>query len=132
MTLRQLMTATALAALAAASVGHAQTPASMTADQTSGRRIAERHCGGCHAIDGRRSPLPAAPPFADIHRRYPAGGLDQILTEGMIAPTSRPEEGPVLLHPSMPMALLAEDEIADLRAYLKSLEPRAPAGAGVR
>jgi len=110
----------AVAVVVASTSTYAQ---AQTSHEVSGRRIAERNCGTCHAVDAGISPIPEAPPFAQIHRRYPVGGLDQILTEGMIAPTSRPEEGPVLLHPSMPMAVLAVDEIADLRAYLKTLEP---------
>ncbi|MGR4866457.1 c-type cytochrome [Caulobacter sp. LARHSG274] len=98
-----------------------------------GRRLAQRHCGGCHAVAAGASPLADAPPFRDIHRRYGSDGLRGLLAEGMIKPDPMPEEGSVRTHPRMPMAELGEDETADLVAYLRSLEP-APAegchGAG--
>ena len=89
---------------------------------SAGQRIAQRDCGGCHAVGSGASPLADAPPFRDLHRRYPAGGLRQILQEGMIAPLDPPEEGSPRRHPRMPMVTLGEDELADLTAYLKSLE----------
>lgn len=89
-----------------------------------GQRIVQRNCGICHAVDARPSPLADAPPFATLYRRYPPGGLDQILTEGMLAPSRKPEEGAPDHHPRMPMVELDEDEVAQLKAYLRSLDPR--------
>lgn len=89
-----------------------------------GERLAARHCGGCHAIGSGPSPLADAPPFANLHRRYFEGGLDTILAEGMLAPREPPEEGSPRTHPRMPMARLDDDEVADLKAYLESLDPR--------
>lgn len=60
---------------------------------TSGQRIAERNCGGCHAVGPGVSPLAVAPPFRTLHDRYPRGGLDEILQEGMLRPSRMPEEG---------------------------------------
>ena len=94
-----------------------------------GQRIAQRNCGICHAVDARPSPLADAPPFATLYRRYPPGGLDHILTEGMLAPSRKPEEGSPDHHPRMPMFELDEDEVAQLKAYLASLDPR-PANRG--
>jgi mono/diheme cytochrome c family protein len=89
-----------------------------------GGRVAQRNCGGCHAVSGEgASPLPAAPRFRDIHNRYRDGGLEQLLREGMLRPESLPEEGSPTRHPIMPMADLGVDEVAELTAYLKSLEP---------
>lgn len=88
-----------------------------------GRRIAERNCGGCHAIGPGASPLPGAPPFRELHRRYPAGGLEQLLQEGMLAPEAAPEEGSPRRHPRMPQVALGPDEAANLKAFLQSLEP---------
>ncbi|WP_232793140.1 c-type cytochrome [Caulobacter hibisci] len=88
-----------------------------------GRRLAERHCGGCHAVDKGPSPLADAPRFRDLHKRYRAGGLAELLEEGMLQPSRMPEEGSPRRHPRMPMAVLGDDEIAQLAAYLKSLEP---------
>ena len=42
----------------------------------------------------------------------------------MLAPTDRPEEGEAPRHPRMPQAALGEDEVAALKAYLHSLEPK--------
>jgi mono/diheme cytochrome c family protein len=89
-----------------------------------GQGIAQRNCGSCHAVDAGPSPLADAPPFATLYRRYPPGGLDQILTEGMLAPNHKPEEGSPSRHSRMPMVELDDDEVAQLKAYLRSLDPR--------
>ena len=88
-----------------------------------GRRIADRACGGCHATGDGASPLTDAPPFRTLHRRYPAGGLAQLLDEGMLPPTTMQEEGSRPSHPRMPVATLDPDEVSALTAYLRSLEP---------
>lgn len=89
-----------------------------------GQRIAERNCGGCHAVAAGASRLPAAPPFRTLQDRYPPGGLDAILQEGMLRPSRMPEEGSPPSHPRMPMADLDDDEVAQLKAYLRSIDPR--------
>ena len=115
------LAAVALIALAGAARA-AERPASDLV--VAGERVAQRNCGGCHAVSGGgASPLPAAPPFRDIHRRYRAGGLEQLLREGMLQPETLPEEGSPTRHPIMPMIDLGIDEVAELTAYLKSLEP---------
>jgi len=88
-----------------------------------GRRIAQRNCGGCHAIGAGRSPNPDSPPFRRLYRRYGRGGLDRLLTEGMLASPDRPDEVGPGVHPRMPQVTLSEDEVAALKAYLHSLEP---------
>ncbi|CAN5529428.1 hypothetical protein BH10PSE3_BH10PSE3_26940 [soil metagenome] len=92
-------------------------------DAIAGQRVAQRNCGGCHAVAKGASPLDDAPPFRDLHKRYRAGGLAQLLREGMLQPLRMPEEGSPRRHPRMPMAVLGDDEITQLTAYLKSLEP---------
>ena len=93
-----------------------------------GRRIAEAHCGQCHALGSGPSPLADAPPFATLHRRYPeGGGLRDLLGEGMIAPATAPEEGQSRMHPRMPQAHLDEDEVADLTAFLRFVQRPADA-----
>ena len=91
-----------------------------------GQRIAERNCGGCHAVASGASKLADAPPFRTLQDRYPPGGLDQILQEGMLRPSRMPEEGSPPSHPRMPMADLDDDEVAQLKAYLRSLDHRGP------
>lgn len=89
-----------------------------------GKQVAERSCGGCHAISHGPSPMPAAPAFAGLHLRYDQGGLRRLLEEGMILPSDRiQEEGSRYTHPRMPGVVLGSDESAALIAYLRSLEP---------
>lgn len=104
--------------LSFASAGRAQ-----SADVAYGQRLAQRYCGGCHAVGAGPSPNPDSPPFRKLYKRYRAGGLDALLSEGMLAPTNPSEEGSPRLHPRMPQAVLGEDQIAALKAYLHSLEP---------
>ena len=104
------------------------TPAPPTAqppgDVFFGKQVAERSCGGCHAVSHGPSPMPAAPAFAGLHLRYDEGGLRRLLEEGMILPSDRmQEEGSRYTHPRMPGVVLGADESAALMAYLRSLEP---------
>ena len=92
-------------------------------DAISGRRIADRFCGGCHAVARGPSPLKDAPPFRDLHKRYRSGGLPQLLSEGMLQPSRMPEEGSPRQHPRMPMAVLEDDQVRELTVYLRSLQP---------
>jgi len=89
-----------------------------------GQALAQRHCGGCHAVTRSVSPLADAPPFRDLHLRYPPGGLATLLEQGMLPPDKPPEEGSRPSHPRMPSAVLGADEVAALTAYLRSLDPR--------
>lgn len=77
-----------------------------------GGRLARTHCARCHAV-GRAgtSPLLAAPPFRDLHDRYPVEDLAEALAEGI-------RTG----HPSMPEFRFDPDQAQSLIAYLKSLE----------
>ena len=78
----------------------------------SGQRLAQRDCGGCHGVAARdQSPNPDAPPFRLLGQRYDVAGLDAALRGGMLVG-----------HPRMPMIVLDEDEIADLSAYVKSIQ----------
>jgi mono/diheme cytochrome c family protein len=88
-----------------------------------GRGIAERHCGSCHATGEGPSRLADAPPFRELYKRYPAGGLGALLAEGMLTPDPSLEEGVLPGHPRMPMVALGIDERNALTAYLRSLEP---------
>jgi len=109
----------AAALLAAASVAAAE-PAQVAA----GRRIAQHNCGGCHAVGAGRSPLRDAPPFRQLYHRYKRGDLDQLLQEGQLPPEQMQEEGGSDRHPRMPRVQLGSDEVAALKAFLLSLDPR--------
>lgn len=113
-----------LALISLAWMAAAATPAGAQSQiQEQGRRVAKTYCGQCHALGEGPSPLPAAPPFAKLYRRYPqGGGLEDLLGEGMIAPATPQEEGEPRMHPLMPQVHLDEDEISALVAFLKAVQ----------
>lgn len=84
-----------------------------------GHAFAEASCARCHAVGTTgASPFAAAPPFRDLHRRYPVEGLAESLAEGIVTG-----------HSGMPEFELEPDQIEDFIDYLKSLEtPPAPVG----
>lgn len=70
------------------------------------------HCAQCHAIDKvSESPLTIAPPFRNLHLKYPIENLQRPLSEGIIVG-----------HPTMPQFRLEPDQVTDVIAYLKTLE----------
>jgi cytochrome c len=70
-------------------------------------------CAQCHSIDkASASPLAIAPPFRTLHQKFPIESLQRPLAEGIIAN-----------HPTMPRFRLDADQISDVLAYLKTLEP---------
>ena len=77
-----------------------------------GRVLLQTHCAQCHAI-GRveASPLTIAPPFRELHKRYPVEDLAESLAEGIVTG-----------HPTMPEFRLDPAQIGDVIAYLKTLE----------
>ena len=77
-----------------------------------GRTFVQTNCASCHAV-GRtgESPLRIAPPFRDLHRSYPVEDLAEALAEGITTG-----------HPTMPEFRLDPGQIADVLAYLRSLE----------
>ncbi len=69
-------------------------------------------CARCHSIDKvSPSPLVIAPPLRTLHERYPVESLEESLAEGTITG-----------HPTMPEFQLDPGQVADVIAYLKSLE----------
>ena len=77
-----------------------------------GSVIVRANCSRCHAI-GKigDSPLPIAPPFRTLHKRYPVEDLEEPLAEGIVTG-----------HPTMPEFRFDPGQIGDIIAYLKSLE----------
>jgi len=70
------------------------------------------NCSRCHAVDKvSPSPLPIAPAFRTLHRRYPVENLQEAMAEGI-------RTG----HPNMPAFRLDPGQISDVIAYLKTLE----------
>jgi mono/diheme cytochrome c family protein len=77
-----------------------------------GKTFALTNCARCHATDRvSPSPLAVAPPFRDLHRRYPIETLSEAFAEGIYTG-----------HPTMPAFQLDPDQINDLLSFLKSLE----------
>jgi cytochrome c len=78
-----------------------------------GKIIAQERCANCHAIGPEgESPREEAPPFRQLHYRYPVEHLAEALAEGI-------DVG----HEAMPEFVLEPREIDALIAYLKTLEP---------
>jgi mono/diheme cytochrome c family protein len=93
---------------AAADPAHAQMPPAAQRGLT----YVRTYCAQCHSIDKvTESPLRAAVPLRDLHRRYAVGDLAASLAEGI-------RTG----HPSMPEYQLDPGQVADVIAYLKTLE----------
>lgn len=108
-------------------VGGCVTSESSDRTVATGRLVAERHCAACHSLTQDESPLKDAPPFAQLHSRYGAGGLVELLGKGMIQDMPRPlDEGSRQLHPRMPAFPLSEREIVALAEYLRTFEPTQP------
>jgi cytochrome c len=91
----------------------ASTPAEAVSPQEKrGKILALYNCSKCHSIDKvSPSPIKIAPPFRTLHTRYPIEVLANTLAEGNSAG-----------HPRMPPFHLGPNQIADLLAYLKTLE----------
>ena len=72
-----------------------------------GKTFALNNCARCHSIDKvSQSPLKIAPPFRNLHKRYPIETLAELLAEGI-------QTG----HPTMPEFRLDPDQIHDLLSY---------------
>jgi len=78
-----------------------------------GHAVAQQLCAACHAVEpGGASPRPAAPPFASLEMRHTAG------LQGRVADLTR--NG----HCDMPRIHLRDEDVADLVAYIASLDGR--------
>jgi len=77
-----------------------------------GRTFARQNCAKCHSIDKySESTLRIAPPFRELHERYPVETLEEAFAEGIVTG-----------HPTMPEFRLDPDQIGDLIAFMKTLE----------
>lgn len=82
----------------------------------SGAALVETRCAACHATGRTQaSPVAAAPPFRDLHRRYRVADLQEALAEGLVT-----------RHPAMPEVALEAQEVADVIAYLEYLGSPSP------
>lgn len=86
--------------------------AQMSPREQRGYTFARANCGQCHSVDKvTPSPLTIAPPFRELHRRYPVETLEEALGEGISTG-----------HPNMPEFVLEADQIGDVISFLKYLE----------
>lgn len=82
-----------------------------------GHAIVQRNCAVCHAIGVQgASHNPEAPPFRELHTRYPVEMLAEALAEGILSG-----------HPAMPQFVFPPHDIDDIIAYLKSIQTRGEA-----
>lgn len=81
-------------------------------DPQRGHDIAQNKCAKCHAInlDGV-SPISQAPPFRTFSRKWPIESLEEALAEGI-------QVG----HGPMPEFVFEPGQIADLTAYLRTIQ----------
>lgn len=87
-------------------------PPAMAQREQRGAVIARIYCMKCHSIDKvSPSPLSIAPPFPDLHKRYPVEQLEEALAEGAMTG-----------HPTMPEFRFDSDQIGDFLAFLKTLK----------
>ena len=102
---------------AAMSVDSAAAPSGeLSADAAAiarGRGIASENCLRCHAAaPGEASKHPSAPSFATLFGNYPADYIAEAFAEGVFVG-----------HGDMPAFEFSADQINDLVAFLKTLEP---------
>ena len=98
-----------------------QAQASDGGDAARGHAFARQYCSKCHSVEAHKlkSPAPEAPPFATLSRYRP---LDEL--QGSLSEAIRVSHGKY----PMPVFQLGPDEIADLIAYLRTIqEPANPA-----
>ena len=100
-----------LATIAGLFFAHAAEAQTVLAVQR-GETIVQTYCSQCHAVGKTgSSPLSAAPPLRDLHKRYPVEHLEEAFAEGIYTG-----------HPEMPRFEFEPEQINDLIAFLKSLE----------
>ena len=98
-----------VAVLLSASLSAATAQTSPTVQR--GLNLALANCARCHSIDKvSPSPFALAPPFRDLHLRYPVENLAESLAEGIV--TS---------HQNMPEFRLDPGQVGDFIDFLKSL-----------
>ena len=86
--------------------------AQMSPSEQRGQTFVRANCSTCHATDKvSASPLKVAPPFRELHLRYPVESLQEALVEGI-------RTG----HASMPEFQLDAGLASDVIAFLKTLE----------
>lgn len=107
------------AALAVASACAPTAKTTYTADAAMptvarGHFLVRLHCDSCHAPGQLGpSPLSAAPPLRDLHRRYEPSALGEALAEGIMTG-----------HPAMPQFQFSASDGESIIIYLDSIQSR--------
>jgi mono/diheme cytochrome c family protein len=102
----------ALTALAQPDAAKAQAAQRGVQNVQRGTVIARTYCMKCHSIDRvSPSPMTIAPPFRDLHKKYPVERLEESLAEGVVTG-----------HPTMPEFRFDADQIGDFIAFLNTLK----------
>lgn len=98
-------------------------PEDLTVSYIRGESSVRRRCAACHAVGAEDlSPYPDAPPLREVVTRYPVDNLEEALAEGIYVN----HQGP------MPPFALEADEIADIVAYLRTLQTPGDTEGGPR
>lgn len=83
------------------------------ADIAHGKALVETNCARCHGIgETDVSPHAEAPEFRTLSERYPVDALEEAFAEGIVTG-----------HPDMPEFKATPKQIADIIAYLASIQP---------
>jgi mono/diheme cytochrome c family protein len=84
-----------------------------------GQALVTENCARCHAVGtSGDSPRAGAPPFRELAQHYPLVYLEEALAEGIMTG-----------HNEMPQFVFRPDEIADVIAYLGTIQVGVPAPA---
>ena len=79
-------------------------------DIAMGHSFVAENCARCHAVEAQGdSPLAEAPPFRNLHHKYPVESLAEALAEGIVTG-----------HADMPEFVLTPDEIGAVISYLEA------------
>ena len=77
-----------------------------------GKGLVEANCSRCHAVGLKdKSPLQQAPVFRELAKRYPIDALEEAFAEGIVTG-----------HPGMPEFEATPKQIADVVAYISSIQ----------
>jgi cytochrome c len=87
-----------------------------TSTAAEGKRLLEKTCARCHAIEATgTSPLQQAPPLREVYRKYPAQKLEFEFAEGM---GSR--------HKDMPQVQFSSEQVDAILTYLSDISGEPP------
>jgi cytochrome c len=84
-------------------------------DPVKGHAFARQYCSRCHAVEKEqaKSPVGEAPPFSTFAQYWPLEDLEESLAEGIMVGHEK--------YP-MPVFQLGPEEIANLIAYLRTIQ----------